>query len=143
MNTGCAPGVDVEATRAALLQTDKEWAAAVAAGDIQRVLTFWADDAVVYFPGAPSAIGKEAIREMVKKNRKKPGFSLAHYPAEAVVSGSGELGYTLGTFQLSLTDPEGKPISRNGHYLCIWEKHTDGSWKCSIEISNFRPATVP
>jgi len=136
---GCTKQVDVRVEQAALLNADKEWAAAAKAGDIERILPFWTDDAVIYFPNMPVVSGKEAIRQFVISNRQKPGFSLTWVPTEAVVSASGDIGYTVGNGQLSINDPEGNLITRVANYVCIWEKQADASWKCSVESSNFRP----
>jgi len=136
-----AQSVDVAAERATLLQADKDWAAAAKAGDVQRIVTFWADDAINYYPGKPPAVGKQAIIELVKQNRSIPGFSLSWEPAHAEVAQSGELGYTSGSFQLSLNDAEGNPLQKHGNYVCIWKKATDGSWKCAVETSVFGPHT--
>ncbi len=125
----------------ALLETDRAWAAAAKAGDVDKVASFWAEDATNYFPGAPVARGKKAIVELVKKNRSKPGFSLSWEPREAIVAESGELGYTSGPFSLSVLGPEGVPIARTGHYVCIWKRHADGSWKCSLESTIFEANT--
>lgn len=136
---GCARQVDVEAEQAALMKADKDWAAAASSNDMERLITFWTDDAIIYFPNAPIVEGKEAIRQFVTSNRQKPGFSLTWEPAEAVVSAAGDLGYTAGRGLLTINDPEGNLITRKANYLCVWEKQADGSWKCSREVSNFRP----
>ena len=119
---------------AALLQLDKTWAAATAAGDASRVITFWTDDAVNYFPGAPPAVGKAAIAELMQRNRSLPGFSIKTEPRQAVVSSDADLGYTSGTFQLTLDGPAGTPIVRSGNYVNIWKRQPDGSWKCAVTI---------
>jgi ketosteroid isomerase-like protein len=136
---GCTKQVDVKVEQAALLNADKEWATAAAGDDIEDILTFWTDDAVIYFPNVPIVSGKEAIRQFVTNNRKKPGFSLTWEPTEAVVSALGDIGYTAGRGQLSINDSEGNLITRKMNYVCIWKKQADGSWKCSREVSNFRP----
>jgi ketosteroid isomerase-like protein len=138
---GCSERIDIEAERTALLETDKAWAAAATAGDIERVTTFWTDDAINYFPGAPPATGKAGIAELVKRNRSQPGFSLGWEPTQAVVSRSGDLGYTSGTGQLSVNDAEGNSVTRRYNYVCIWKKQVDGSWKCTVEISNIGPSS--
>jgi ketosteroid isomerase-like protein len=137
---GCTKQVDVRVEQAALLNADKEWAAAAKAGDIERILPFWTDDAVIYFPNVPVVSGKEAIRQFVTSNRKKSGFSLTWEPIEAVVSAAGDIGYTAGTGQLAINDSEGNLITKKMNYVCVWKKQADGSWKCPLEISNFRPS---
>jgi ketosteroid isomerase-like protein len=104
------------------------------------VTSFWADDATNYFPDAPVARGKEAIGQLVQRNRSRPGFSLSWEPQEAVVARSGELGYSSGTFALSVENPEGTSVTRRGHYVCIWKKQADGSWRCAVESTIFGPS---
>ena len=138
-NAGCATPVAPDAAQKSLLETDRQWAAAAKAGDVERLTSFWTEDAVNFFPGAPPARGKEAIRELVKRNRKAPHFSLTWQPERAVVARSADLGYTFGPFQLSALDAQGHPIQRQGHYVCIWEKQPDDSWKCAVESTIFSP----
>lgn len=137
---GPPDGIDVEAETRTLLATDGAWAEAAVAGDVEKLTTFWAEDATNYFPGAPVARGREAIGELVRRNRSRPGFSLSWEPQKAVVARSGDLGYTSGTFALSMEGPEATPITRTGHYVCIWRKQADGTWKCSVESTIFGPA---
>lgn len=47
----------------------------------------------------------------------------------ADVSSSGDLGYSVGTFELTLNDSEGNPVTRKGKYTTVWQKQTDGQWK--------------
>jgi len=136
--TNCSNQIDLDAERAALLQADKDWAHAAKEGSISGLTTYWADDAVNYFPGQPVAKGKEEIIELVKRNRSQPGFSLTWEPNNAVVSKSADLGYTSGAFQLSVQGSEGKPVERSGYYVCIWKK-VGGTWKCSVESTIFGP----
>lgn len=136
----CAAQTDssgVESEREALLEADRAWAEAARKGDIPRLTGFWADDAVNYSPGAPPAKGRQEIAQLVQRNRNRPGFSLTWEPETAVVAQSGDLGYTSGTFALTAQDPQGNLATRTGHYVCIWSKQSDGSWKCSVETSVF------
>lgn len=132
--------VDPQDDEAALLETDKSFSAAAAAGDIQQVMSVWADDAINYFPGAPPAIGKAAIGELIQNNRSIPGFSLSWEPKTAYVSPGGELGYTSGTFRLAVGDPDGGLVTKTGHYVSIWVRQADGPWKVAIEMSTFGPS---
>ena len=138
-NAGCATPVDPDAAQKSLLETDRQWAAAAKAGDVERLTSFWTEDAINFFPGAPPARGKEAIRELVRRNRERPQFSLTWQPECAVVARSADLGYTFGPFQLSALDAQGHPIQRQGHYVCIWKKQSDDSWKCAVESTIFTP----
>ena len=125
-----------------LIATDKEWSTAIAGGDIDKIASFWTEDAILYFPGAPIVIGKKSIKDIVIKNRTISGFSFEHKPAEVFVSSSGDFGYTTGTFNFLSPDKEGILLRRKGNYVSIWNKQEDGSWKCSINIGNYRSSIM-
>ena len=60
-----AQGSKAEADRAALLKTDTEWARHAAMGkDVERIISFWTDDAVIYPPREPPIVGKAASAEV-------------------------------------------------------------------------------
>lgn len=137
---GCATPRNSARQRRLLLETDRAWAAAASAGDINRIISYWADDATNFFPGAPVARGKEALGELLRRNRSQPGFSLRWTPMYATVAQSGDLGYTHGSFQLSRTNAKGQSVTKSGHYVCIWEKRADSrKWKCVVESTIFGP----
>src|SRR5678815_4687689 len=99
---GCSR-VDVEAERRAILATDKPWQEAIAAKDVDRAVSFWADDAVLLPPGQPSVVGKDAIRRFVTESFKIPGFGI-HWETTAVnVSPHGEMAYAFARTTTTLT----------------------------------------
>ena len=128
----------VQREEARLLATDRSCAEAAGKGAVRRLMSVWADDAINYFPGHAKAVGKRAIGQLISKNRSQPGFALKRTPETAVVSSSKDIGYTQGTLEVTISDSDGKPVKRNGYYVCIWKKHKDNSWKCSVAMGNFR-----
>lgn len=50
------------ASREELLKVDKEWAQAAATRNVERIVSYWTDDAVIYPPDETPVEGKEAIR---------------------------------------------------------------------------------
>ena len=126
--------LDGEAAAAALLQSEQAWAAAVAAGDFERVFSFWREDAVIYPVNHPPVRCKSAIRNFVMRNRAMPGFSLIFEPIEAHVSGAGDLGYTVGNFETSFDNPEGIRLVAPERYVDVWRKAADGRWVNVLEI---------
>ncbi|MFQ5568361.1 MAG: YybH family protein [Rhodothermales bacterium] len=129
----------IAAEQATLLDLDRTWSEEAAVGDIEFILTHWTDHAVNFFPGAPPAVGKEAIRKLIRKNRSQPGFDLTWEGTKAFVAHGRDLGYTSGTFKLTVNDTEGHPLTRTGNYVCVWKKQPDGSWKRALGISTFGP----
>jgi hypothetical protein len=70
---------------AKLLRRDAEWADLATAGkDIDKIVSYWSDDAVVIFPGQPVIEGKQAIRAYVEASLKTPGFKI-HWVSEKPV----------------------------------------------------------
>jgi uncharacterized protein (TIGR02246 family) len=135
---------DIEAERAALFRLDKAWAQAAAARDVEKVLSFWSDDARVFPPGQPAVIGKDALRQYVAGGFALPGFSIQWETSDFVVSGSADVAYGTGTNTVTVTGPEGKPVTEHGRAVTVWRKDATGAWKCVIDIWNAAPpAAVP
>jgi uncharacterized protein (TIGR02246 family) len=121
--------------RAEILRLDEEWARAAAEGDLERILSFWADDASVFPPGSPALVGKAAIREYVAGSLRAPGFSISWKTSDLVVAASGELAYGIGANRVSFTAPDGKTVAIDGRAVTVWRKDA-GGWKCVIDIWN-------
>ena len=130
--------------RAALLQTDMEWARIASAGkDVDKILSYWSDDAVVYPPGVAAVSGKAAIRAYVATSLKTPFFSISWKPAQAVVAASGDLGYTMGSNEITFADAKGKVTRAQGRYLTVWRRNGGGPWKCVVDLWNDSPFPPP
>src|SRR6266704_3729716 len=68
---------NMDRARAELERVDAAWsAAASASGDVEQIVSFWADDAIVIPPGQAPIIGKNAIRNYVTDSLKIPGFGI-------------------------------------------------------------------
>ena len=138
-STGCkpqeqTPQVDLAAERAALMNTDRAFSEC--ANDKDKSLTFFAEDAIYLPADAPIVRGKAAIRSIVTKLFSGPGVSLSFQPTTARVSESGDLGYTIGTYQLTKNDDQGNPVTTVGKYLTVWQKQADGQWKVVADCFN-------
>jgi ketosteroid isomerase-like protein len=130
--------------QAVLLQTDVEWAKQASLGkDVEAILSYWTDDAVVYPPKEAPVVGKAAIRKYVTGSMKAPWFSINWKPAQAVVSASGDFGYTTGTNEITFADANGKVVRSNGRYLTVWRRSGTGPWRCVIDSWNEAPPLPP
>lgn len=54
--------------------------------------------------------------------------------AKVEVSRSGDLGYTIGTYEGTWTPPKGEAVKDRGKYLEVWKKQADGKWKCVADM---------
>ena len=140
LSGACRGRVDVAREAETLLATDRAWAQSSASGNVDSVVAFWTDDARVAMSGQPILQGKAAIREMVKGSMAIPGFQISWTPDSAVVSESGDLGYTFGTNAVTAPDATGKLSTEAGRYITVWRKGVDGRWLCVMDYSVPGPA---
>lgn len=138
--TGCASAVNPEDVRARILQLDAEWSEAAQTRDVDRIVSYWSDDATVLPPGGPVVMGKAAIREFVAKSFENPSFRISWKTTDVVVSAGGDFAYGIGTNRVNVTAPDGTPVTMDGKAVTIWRREPDGSWKCVVDIWNDTPS---
>ena len=119
-----------------LRDLDTKWAKAAATKDVEQTIAFYSDDAVVFPPNATSAATKEAIRNGWKEMFASSGFVISWQPTRVQVGKSGGMAWVSGTYELTMNDANGKPSNDRGKYLEVWEKQTDGNWKCTADMWN-------
>jgi uncharacterized protein (TIGR02246 family) len=139
--TGCQSSrVDLSRETENLLATDRAWAQLASAGqNADSILSFWTDDARVVMPGEPTYEGKDAIRQMVMRSLATPGFHVTWTTEKAVVSRSGDLGYTYGTNEFTMADSTGKATTIKARGITVWRKEPDGRWRCVADYSTQDP----
>lgn len=125
-----------------LLQRDAEWADAATAGkDIEKILAYWADDAVVIEPGQPIYAGKAAIRDFISASLKTPGFRIHWVSHDPVISPDGKMAYLPGTNETTVPGPNGSLVTLHMRGVSIWRRGPDGQWLCVVDIANEAPAS--
>jgi ketosteroid isomerase-like protein len=133
----------LESEKEKLLQHDAEWAALTSGGkDIEGILSYWTDDAVVIPPDLPVIIGKTALREYVQASLQIPGFSISWKSSDATLSPDGRLAYMFGDNRVTMNGPDGKLMTIPGRGVTIWRKEPDGAWRCAVDIWNGAPAAA-
>ncbi len=115
-----------------LLALDVAWSAA----ELEEQITFLTDDAIYLAEGMPQVIGRDAIAEIWREEARLPGFSIKWDPDGAVVSASGDVGYTYGPNKTTLNDATGAITIIKGKYVTIWRRQPDQSWKVAVDIWN-------
>ena len=132
--------VDLKTEEAAIIKTDSTWSALTAEGkDVDKILSYWTEDAVVVPPGQPVVRGKQALRKFVEESIKIPGFSISWRSSGVEFSPDGKLAYMYGENMTTMNDSTGNKISMPGRGYSIWRKETDGSWRCVVDIFNNPP----
>jgi uncharacterized protein (TIGR02246 family) len=117
-------GPDVDAIKAALDQA----VTADNAGDVDGVMAVYADDAVSFPPDAPPWRGIDTIRTRLGEEFAGYTMQFTATPSEVVVAG--DVGVMQASWEETLTPKGGgEPMEMAGHWLIVWRKQPDGSWK--------------
>ena len=127
-----------------LLRRDAEWAGLATAGkDIEKIVSYWSDDAVLIFPGQPALEGKAAIRAYVTASLNTPGFTIHWVSQKPVFSRDGKFAYMRGTDELTLPGLNGGTMTLHLRGISVWRLDPDKQWRCVLDISNEAPPTIP
>ncbi|MBE3112083.1 MAG: SgcJ/EcaC family oxidoreductase [Acidobacteria bacterium] len=128
----------------AILELERQAREAAEAKDLDRYVSFYADEASLFWPGAPMVTGRAAIREFMRAFLSMPAFSLSFETAKVDVSQAGDFAYSYGTNTVTLVDPIGHRMKDRGKYLTVYRKQPDGAWKVVADIGNSDlPVPVP
>ncbi|HET6979512.1 MAG TPA: nuclear transport factor 2 family protein [Pyrinomonadaceae bacterium] len=98
-------------------------------------MTFIADDGLLFRPGAVNG-KKWMIDHPVPPTDKKP--LLAWRPSFAGVSVSRDMGFTTGPWEFKGDVKDEKP-SGYGHFVTVWKKQADGSWRFVVDLGISHP----
>jgi ketosteroid isomerase-like protein len=131
-----ALAADTDANARALMKLDDDWSKAAVAKDVEKVASYYADNAIAYPPNEPAANGREAAKKVWAAYFAEPTFKISWKATHAEVAKSGDLGFTAGTYEDSFKGPDGKMDSEKGKDVCTWKKQKDGSWKATHDIWN-------
>ena len=132
--TGCTRrSIDIEGEKRALLDADKAWALAASTHDMERLWSYWTDDAKVLISADWTIDGIDQIKPFTINARKDPNFAITWSATGADISPSADMGYTYGIGSVTRSDENGNPVTQTKPYLIVWEKQRDGSWRGVIE----------
>src|SRR5690242_3110219 len=99
---------DTRATdEAALKQWDENWSKAASAKDVDKTVSYYADDAMVQPPNGPLVTAKADIRKAWAEMLGAPGFSGGWKATKVEVAKSGDLAYLTGTWEFKWNDANG------------------------------------
>ena len=129
--------MNIAAEKERLLRRDAQWAQAASEGrDVERIISYWTDDAVVLPPGLPSVVGKAALRQYVEGSMQIPGFKITWESDDVTFSPDGQLAYMFSRNEVTVNAPDGAPMTTEGRAVTIWRRDSDGEWRCAVDIWN-------
>jgi uncharacterized protein (TIGR02246 family) len=131
----CSPPGNRSADEAAIRAASREWSDAEAGKDLEKCLSFYAEDGKRFATGSPLIVGRDALRKEWAKYLSAPGSF--HWTTSTVeVAGSGDLAYEIGVFVIKTVDKNQQPTTINGKYVLVWKKQASGEWKVVADIDN-------
>jgi ketosteroid isomerase-like protein len=139
MLTGCSTRIVGPISGRQLVELDESWAAAAATDNLDVIMNYWTDDAVLYPEGHLPLYGKLAIREFIERRRSKPGHRISWTPTCAGIDEQGGMAYTLGEGATMVADDSGETTELTGRYVAIW-RWDNGHWRCAVKCWNSSPA---
>jgi uncharacterized protein (TIGR02246 family) len=116
-------------TRDIQKQLDR-YVAAFTSGDADAAAEAWADDAKQFPPGAPPAVGRDAIRDGIRAiQQMSPQLELRS--TDVLVEGN--VAIETGTWSVKLQTPTGS-VEDGGPALRVWRRGVDGVWRLYRDI---------
>jgi uncharacterized protein (TIGR02246 family) len=120
----------------AIQDNETQWNQDYTSKDPDKLVAYYADDAVLMAPGMPATSGKDAIRTILKQMASDPALSLKFHASKVDVAKSGDIAYTQGSYIMTMTDPQTKQvINDHGSYVTTYRKQPDGMWKAVADIA--------
>ncbi len=111
----------------AIMQADRDFNKATQEKRAEGWLSYFAlDEAAI--PNPPT-VGRQAITERYQKLFSDPNFTLTWEPVKAEVFPAGTIGYTTGKYVARFKNKEGKWMESRGHYITLWQKQENETWK--------------
>ncbi len=119
-------------------QWNDEFSKAMVNNDEEKMLSFYADDAISLPSYAPMIKGKEAMRSA--DNNMEPSKINSFNLTSKEVFGDDKYVFDIGTYKMSVQnkkeDGSMNDMDDEGKYLTVYEKQSDGSWKIKADMWN-------
>jgi uncharacterized protein (TIGR02246 family) len=144
---GCSSSM-ATATRSADVRAIQEleaaWARDIKAKNLEKWVSYYAEDGSILLPHSPPVTGRDNIREALRSRIADPNFSLVFHPSTIEVSEN--LAYSRGVYEITRTDWRTKaPVTDQGKYVTVYKRQPDGSWKAVQDMasSDMPAASMP
>lgn len=127
----CTPATVNQASEEQTIRgLENDWQRAIAARDVNTIVSLHAPDAVVMMSNSPLASGSSGIRSAYNGLVNTPGVSLTWVPTKIDVV-SPTVATDIGTYTLAYDGPQGR-VTDHGNYTTVWHK-IDGQWRVAID----------
>jgi uncharacterized protein (TIGR02246 family) len=142
---GCGSGAPKD-TRAQDEATIRAYSAAASqaahAKDVDKVASFYADDALAFSNYSATTTTKEEMRADTRKSFLDPG-TISWKTSVIEVARSGDLAYEHGRYTFTTPEKDGKLKTQTGNYLLVWRKPPGGDWQIAVDTDTADPPLAP
>ncbi|MEO5581016.1 MAG: SgcJ/EcaC family oxidoreductase [Gemmatimonadaceae bacterium] len=137
-NTRDSAPAAATASKDALGQMNRDFAAALNAKDAAKAASYYTEDAIIIPPGEEIVRGRPAIEAYWKGALESGG--VRDVSVETIdAQSSGELGHEIGTFASTVNGPKGEAVADVGRYIELLKRGSDGKWYSTAGIWNASP----
>jgi ketosteroid isomerase-like protein len=120
----------------AIREASADWAKAALAHDVDKSVSYYADDAIEFLDRAAAVEGKDNIRKGWQEMYLQPGTTLKFATTGVDVAPAADMAWEHGDYEISMTDAKGKVTSVKGKYVCVWKREPSNTWKVVADIDN-------
>ena len=128
---------NIEEIKSRIEKINEEMAQLMVGDDNEKLLSYYADDAISMPNNGEMLEGITAIRKS-NQEMMSSGMKVMSFKANTIKVIPCNKYYTeIGKYQISIEVPGmQEPVNDHGKYLTIWEPQKDGSLKIKVEIWN-------
>lgn len=126
---------DRAADEQAIRSQEIEFSKAIAAKDLDKLVSIYSNDGALYDERHPILRGKRAIMETWRAAFAQPGATINAEPRTVEIADDGKLSWAHGTFTLTKQTNE-NPTHAQWEYASIYTKQPDGTWKITADNGN-------
>lgn len=130
-----ASGPDVDAVRAELDSMHVEHAAAYVREDLDAIMEIYTENPVVRSNHVAPLRGREAIREFIGRFFSTVDVQRIDYVTDELAV-HGDSAYAIGTFEATVSTPDGALVEDRGSYMVLYVRDSDGSWHSHRGVFN-------
>jgi ketosteroid isomerase-like protein len=140
LSAGCTTlESDVNADKQQIAQNIAAWKELGKTGETENILTYFADDVMIFPAGQPVINGRDAVRRLIENRTGPLRTTTWDVPSSITVARGGDLAYVVTGNSVITTDATGRSLMVRNKGILIWRKEPDGSWKEIIVIVNPQP----
>ena len=134
----CRATADDAADIAAIERVAQQWIELYTAGDLERLMTLYTEDAIVALHGRPALRGVEQIRNFFAPGMGKSRVTFEIDIEEIQVHGA--TAHLLSKYYLTAKPKDGGDVYRDaGRSLLIYKRNPDNEWKLYLDIDQATP----